>query len=97
MRKQSFFGYKDEALTEFQVQIPMMFIQADHDGYTNFSDFPSDIQSKSGINASVSLDANDLAKIQNDYATLIDVFVGNKDTVTGETIDAYIGEAVVLE
>ena len=97
MRKQSFFGYKDDALTEFQVQIPMMFIQADHDGYTNFSDFPSDILSKSGIAASVSLAKTDLDKIQADYATLIDVFIANKDLVTGDTIDGYIGDATVVE
>lgn len=97
MRKQSFFGYKDDALTEFQVQIPMMFIQADHDDYTNFSDFPSDILSKSGITASVSLAKTDLDKIQADYATLIDVFIANKDQVTGDTIDDYIGDATVVE
>ena len=97
MRKQSFFGYKDDVLTEFQVQIPMMFIQADHDGYTNFTDFPSDILSKSRIAASVALAQADLDEIQSDYATLIDVFIAHKDTVTGDTIDNYIGDPMVLE
>ena len=97
MRKQSFFGYKDDVLTEFQVQIPMMFIQADHDGYTNFTDFPADILSKSKISANVALDRAILDKIQADYATLIDLFIMHKEVVTGETIDAYIGNAAVVE
>lgn len=96
MRKQSFFGYKDDALTEFQVEIPMMFIQADHDGYTNFSDFPADILSKSGISAQVTMSSTVLNKIQSDYASLIDVFIGNKDKVTGDAIETYIGQAKVI-
>ena len=81
---------------EFEVELPMMFIQADHDGYTNFSDFPSDIQSKSGITASVNLSSTYLAKIQNDYATLVDIFIAHKDSVTGEAIANYIGDAIVI-
>ena len=96
MRKQSFFGYKDDVLTEFQVEIPMMFIQADHDGYTNFSDFPSDILSNSGIKAEVSLPKDYLDKIQSDFASLIDVFIANKDIVNGDTITAYIGDAIIV-
>lgn len=97
MRKQSFFGYVEDTLTEYQVQIPMMFIQADHDGYTNFSDFPSDILSKSGISARVNMPSAVLNKIQSDYATLVDVFIVNKENVTGETIEAYIGTAASVE
>ncbi|MDY2913071.1 MAG: InlB B-repeat-containing protein [Candidatus Enteromonas sp.] len=97
MRKQSFFGYVEDVLTEYQVQIPMMFIQADHDGYTNFSDFPSDILSKSGISARVNMPSAVLNKIQSDYATLVDVFIVNKENVTGETIEAYIGTAASVE
>ena len=93
MRKQYFYGYVDEKLTEFEVSIPMMFIQADHDGYTNFTDFPTDIKSKSGITASVSLSSTYLDKIQSDYATLVDVFIGHKEQVTGDTINDFIGEA----
>ena len=96
MRKQYFYGYNEGQFTEYEVQLPMMFIQADHDGYTNFSDFPSDIQSKSGITASVNLSSTYLNKIQSDYATLVDVFIAHKDQVTGETIEAYIGSAVAM-
>ena len=91
MRKQSFFGYEEDQLTEFQIEIPMMFIQADHDGYTNFSDFPKDMKAKSGIEASVSLEQEYLDKIQADYATLIDVFIENKGTYTSDYITGFIG------
>lgn len=96
MRKQFFYGYNEEDIAEYEVQIPMMFIQADHDGYTNFSDFSSNIQSKSGITASVNLAQKYLTKIQSDYATLIDIFIGHKDNVTGGIIANYIGSAIEI-
>ena len=83
----------DNVVTEYECNIPMMFIQADNDKDTNFSDFPSDILSKSKIEASVNLAKKHIDKIQSDYATLIDVFIENKDIVTGETIENYIGVA----
>ena len=96
MRKQFFYGYNEGNFTEYEVQLPMMFIQADHDGYTNFTDFPSDILSKSGIAASVNLSSVYLAKIQSDYSTLVDILVNHKDSVTGETIGTYIGDAATI-
>ena len=96
MRKQYFYGYNEGQFTEYEVQLPMMFIQADHDGYTNFTDFPSDILSKSGIVASVNLSTTYLNKIQSDYATLVDAFIEHKDSVTGDAIATYIGNAVVI-
>lgn len=96
LRKQYFYGYNEGKLAEYEVQIPMMFIQADHDGYTNFSDFPSDIKSKSGITASVNLSKTYLDRIQSDYAKLIDIFIAHKDSVTGEAITTYIGNAAVI-
>ena len=96
MRKQYFYGYNEGQFTEYEVQLPMMFIQADHDGYTNFSDFPSDILSKSGINASVNLSQTYLNKIQSDYATYIDIFIQNKDNVTGATIEQFVGQPATI-
>ena len=96
MRKQYFYGYSEGQFTEYEVQLPMMFIQADHDGYTNFTDFPSDILSKSGIAASVNLSTTYLNKIQSDYATLVDLFIAHKEEVTGDAIEAYIGNAIII-
>ena len=96
LRKQYFYGYNEGQFTTYETKIPMMFIQANNDKDTNFSDFPADILSKSGINASVNLATKYLNKIQSDYATLIDVFIEHKDTITSDTIDSYIGDAVVI-
>ena len=90
LRKQYFYGEVDDKIVEYKTEIPMMFIQADHDSYTNFTDFPSDILAKSGITASVNLSSTYLAKIQSDYAELIDTFIENKDKITAEMIVGYI-------
>ncbi len=96
IRKQYFYGYQDGELVEFETQIPMMFIQDDNDNDTNFTDFPKDILSKSGIAASVNLAQTYLKKIREDYASLIDAFIKNKDEITGTTIEEYIGNAIVI-
>lgn len=95
-RKQYFYGYQEDKLVEYETKIPMMFIQDNNDKDTNFDDFPSDILSKSGITASVKLAQADLNKVRDDYAKLIDVFIANKDTVTGTTIETYIGGAIEI-
>ncbi len=97
LRKQYFYGYQDSELVEYETSIPMMFIQDDNTKDTNFSDFPKDILSKSGINASVNLAQAYLNKIRADYASLIDVFIAHKEDVTGTTIGNYIGSAIVIE
>lgn len=97
LRKQYFYGYQDNKLVEYETKIPMMFIQDDNDKDTNFTDFPTDILSKSGITASVNLAQKYLDKIRADYASLIDVFIAHKDDVTGTTIENYIGSAIVIE
>ncbi len=96
LRKQYFYGYVDNKIVEYETNIPMMFIQADNDKDTNFSDFSKDILSKSGIVASVNLAQTYLNKIQSDYASLIDVFIEHKEDVTSATIENYIGDAIVI-
>jgi len=91
LRKQYFYGYdSNNELVVYEVNIPMMFIQADNDKDTNFTDFPSDIYSKNKINASVNVDEKDLSTLQENYAIIVDVFIANKDIVTGETITQLI-------
>ena len=68
------------------VQVPMMFIQ-EGDNYNSFS---ADMLSDNGITASVSLSSNHLNKILDDYDTLIDVFITNKDAISSEAIIAYL-------
>ena len=68
------------------VQVPMMFIQAGD----NYNSFSADMLSDNGITASVSLSSNHLNKILDDYDTLIDVFITNKDAMSSEAIIAYL-------
>ena len=92
MRKQYFYGIQTGEVVEFEVDLPMMFIQADHDSYTNFTDFHDDMNDNSGIsNAYVNLSSTYLNKIQDDYAKLIDILIAHKDEVTSATIVSYIG------
>ena len=98
IRKQYFYSNLNNQLTEYETDIPMMFIQADNNNDTNFSDFPNDMESTNGIsNAGVNLAQRYLNKIQSDYATLIDIFAAHKDEITGEAIEAYVGAAIVIE
>ena len=98
LRKQYFYGYDSESnFVKYECEIPMMFIQADNDKDTNFSDFPGDILKDNKINGSVNLASEYIEKIQEDYALYIDIFIEHKDTVTGEAIENYIGNAIVIE
>lgn len=91
MRKQFFYGVSEGKTVEYEVALPMMFIQANHDDYTNYSDFPNDMKNVSGITASVNLSSTYVAKIQSDYATLIDEFIEHKESFSSESIVEYIG------
>lgn len=98
IRKQYFYDIVDGELTEYETNIPMMFIQDDGDksGETNYSTFESDIQTTNGIAASVTLSNVYLNKIREDYLSLIDVFIVHKDSVNSSTINEYIGEASTI-
>ena len=64
----------------------MMFIQEGD----NFNSFTSDIKKDNSIDASVSLTKAYLDKILDDYDTLIDIFIQNKDNMSSEAIIAYL-------
>ena len=94
LRTQYRYGLVDSTLTCYETSIPMMFIQDDHDDYTNFSDFVSDIKKDNGITASVNLSSAYLTKIRNDYDNLIPIFKTNKELVDSTAIKNWIGSAV---
>ena len=75
----------------------MMFIQADNNKDTNYSDFHNDILSKSGIDANVNLSSIYVNKIQSDYEIYIDILIENKENITSEFIETNIGNAIVIE
>jgi hypothetical protein len=97
LRKQFFYGFNEGELTEYEVQLPMMFIQADNNKDTNYSDFHNDILSKSGIDANVNLSSIYVNKIQSDYEIYIDILIENKENITSEFIETNIGNAIVIE
>ena len=96
MRKQFFYGYQQGEITEYEVKLPMMFIQDDGEesGETNYSTFESDISSKNGIAARVLLANKYLSKIRADYLSLIPTLIENKDDIDGDYIETFVGEAV---
>ncbi len=96
MRTQFFYGLESEKVVEYERDIPMMFIQDDHDEYTNYTDFQSDIKKDCGISASVNLSNTYLTKIRTDYINLIPVFESNKDEMPSASIVDYIGDAEIL-
>ena len=64
----------------------MMFIQEGD----NFNSFENDIKKYNKISASVQLSKIYLNKILDDYDTLIDIFIQNKDNMSSEMIISYL-------
>ncbi len=87
-RTRYYYTYDEENDTyvSHAVDVPMMFIQ-EGDNYDSFS---SDILKDNGINASVSLSTTYLNKILDDYDTLIDIFITNKNNMSSEAINNYL-------
>ena len=69
-----------------EVKVPMMFIQEGD----NFTSFSADMANTNGITSSVTLNEDYLNKILEDYDTLIDIFIENKELMNSEGIIAYI-------
>ena len=92
LRKQYFYSLVDGKPVERERDIPMMFIQAGD----NFDSFENDILSTNGIAGSVTLSATYIAKIEDDYDTLIDIFIDNKDDVGSDYIVTFIGDAEII-
>ena len=91
-RKQYFYGYQNGELTEFETNIPMMFVQEEQ-----LSSFNSDVNSKNSyLDLNVTLSQYHLSKIESDYGSLIDVFIENKDDISGEYIETFVGSANVI-
>ena len=64
----------------------MMFIQEGD----NFNSFETDIKNDNKLDASVQLSKIYLNKILDDYDTLIDIFIQNKDNMSSERIISYL-------
>ena len=90
VRTRYYYSYdsENEKYVANAVEVPMMFIQEGD----NFDSFTSDIKKDNSITASVSLNQSYLTKILNDYDTLIDIFIQNKDAMSSEAIVTYLSQ-----
>ncbi|MGM9899732.1 MAG: InlB B-repeat-containing protein [Bacilli bacterium] len=91
-RTQYFYTYNAEEKTyeEVVVNVPMLFVQEE-----NFDTLNSDVKSvNSNVNLNVLIANSDLAKLKEDYNTLIDIFIANKETITEELIIEFIGNRI---
>ncbi len=80
------YDFVNERYVANAVQIPMLFIQEGE----NMSSFSSDMLKDNNLDVSVSLSPTYLNKILDDNDTLIDIFIKNKDTMSSESIIAYL-------
>jgi hypothetical protein len=71
-----------------------MFIQDDHDKYTNFTDFSADMLATNNITSSVTMATTLLTKIRDDYDNLIPTFITNKELMDSDKIITWIGTAI---
>ena len=81
-----------EKYTEHEIQVPMLFVQEE-----KYSTFTADMLATNGVAAAVTVSSTNLAKLLDDYDTLIPVFIQNKDNITADSIVAYIGNKVTFE
>ncbi len=91
-RKQFFYGEVDEEIEEYETSIPMMFVQEE-----KLSDFASDVHGENSyLNVAINLLNTYLTKIQNDYDSLVPVFIDNKDDMPNTSIVDFISDAAVV-
>ncbi len=80
------YDLENEKYIANEVKVPMMFIQEGD----NFNSFETDIKNDNKLDASVQLSKIYLNKILDDYDTLIDIFIQNKDNMSSEMIISYL-------
>jgi len=92
-RTQYFYSYDSEndKYVKIKASVPMFFVQEE-----NYETLAADVNSENGINVSVSLESSDLQKLMNDYDTLIEVFITNKEEVTVDGILELIGSKIIF-
>lgn len=73
------------------IEVPMLFVQE-----AFYSTLTADVESANDVTVSVLISSTDLNKILTDYEILIPIFIEKKDTVTVETILAYIGDKITF-
>lgn len=89
-RTQSFYYYdtENENYVEAKCNVPMLFVQEE-----NFDTLVEDIKEVNNIEIVINLNKTHINKILEDYDSLIDVFIENKELITEDKIVEIIGEA----
>lgn len=86
LKTQTFYDYSEGKLVEHQVKVPMLFVQ--EEDLESLLDY---LQSVNNLSVEFKLPQKYIQKIQDDYDTLIDIFIEHKDQITSQTIDSLIG------
>ena len=94
LRTRYFYVYDaaTEGYVKIKAEIPMLFVQEE-----NYETLTDDIADKNNVTVSHNADAADLTALKDAYATLVDTFIENKDTMTADSIIALIGDKIVIE
>lgn len=87
-RKQYVYYMNGEVLTRVEIEVPMLFVQAEQYS-TVVTDIKANNSNLSTFDLTVSSQTK--AKIEADYATMIDIFIANKENIKVEDILSYIG------
>lgn len=91
-RKRYIYSKEDDKLIDHEVETPMMFVQVEQ-----LSTFTADVNSKNSyLNLSINLSQTYLTKIQDDYGSLIEVFIQNKGNINSDYIVSFIGSAAII-
>ncbi|QLY40657.1 hypothetical protein HF295_07280 [Hujiaoplasma nucleasis] len=91
LRTQYFFYLDGEDIIKTAVLVPMIFVQQE-----NLSTLVSDINSMNvGLNFDLNISSIIYNRIINDYTTLIDPFILQKEEITSEIIVSFIGEVYI--
>ncbi|MDR0832490.1 MAG: InlB B-repeat-containing protein [Bacillales bacterium] len=93
MRTQYFYYLDGEETIKVAVQTPMLFVQEEQ-----LSTLPTDITSSNSQVSSFSLLVSTTIqnKIKADYATMIPIFINNKENITVNDILSYIGSKIII-
>lgn len=92
-RTQYFYTYDSENKTyvEVSVKVPMLFVQEE-----NYDTLNADVKSvNSTINVNIILNKDNITKLKNDYDSLIEIFIINKENMTEDKIVEIIGDPII--
>ena len=86
-RKQYVYYMNGDVMTKVEIEVPMLFIQAEQYS-TLVTDIKANNSNLSTFNITVT--AQTKSKIEADYATMIDIFISNKENIKVEDILSFI-------